>query len=330
MDKTDVRNEGALRYAQHGFGMGNRVIRLCICSLAAVLALYGWAAAEPHGFGDAVQAALGSRPGGAVVIRVKDGAVLATANPDTSCRQLHCPGSIFKLVTAFAALQESAVSPTEVFQCTGQKKIADAVLHCTLPNGHGRIGLINAIAQSCNVTFYELSLRVSSDKLLDYARAFGLHRPCAGFSGEQASGILPACPVHPAEAARFGIGQASGFKITLLEAAEMVRQVARGRVQGITDGAGTRSNLEIVRRGMREAVVTGTCRLAALKNVEVAGKTGSPEDTDDPDSRCAWFVGFAPYEKPEIVVVVYLARGHGGASAAPIARRIFASYFGEQ
>ena len=94
------------------------------------------------------------------------------------------------------------------------------------------------------------------------------------------------------------------------------------------DPASIRRNLAIVRKSMRLAVVSGTCPNAAPPGLAVAGKTGSPEAEGDPEARSGWFVGYAPYQKPRIIVVVYVNRGHGFSGAAPIARRIFADYFG--
>ncbi|MCL4395564.1 MAG: penicillin-binding transpeptidase domain-containing protein [Chloroflexi bacterium] len=272
------------------------------------------------------QSAFGRRYGGAVVVRVSDGRILALVNPDLSCRRLHAPGSIFKLVTAFAALQENVTRESETFRCGGYAKLGGVVIHCTTPNGHGTRTLIEAIAQSCNVTFYELGVRLGPDRLIKYARDFGLDSKCPTYSGSQAVGALPAAPIHPCEVARLAIGQASGFKITLLEAAGMVRRISMGHIEGKRAA----KNLAIVRKGMRLAVTSGTCTSAAISGVEIAGKTGTFEAEGQPSERSAWFVGFAPYGKPKVVVVVFANRGHGYDTAAPIARRIFAAYFGKR
>lgn len=249
-------------------------------------------------------------------------------NSDISCRRLHAPGSIFKLVTAFAALQENVTRESEIFRCGGQKKLGEVVLHCTVPNGHGSRTLIEAIAQSCNVAFYELGLRVGAARLISYAHAFGLNDRCRTYPSVQNTGTPPAVPIHPCEVARLAIGQASGFRITLLEAAEMVRHIALGKIAIANNpNRRTASNFAILRKGMRLAVTSGTCKNAAVTGLEVAGKTGTSEADGHPTERSAWFVGFAPYTKPEIVVVVFANRGHGYDTAAPIASRIFKAYF---
>ncbi|MCX6344458.1 MAG: penicillin-binding transpeptidase domain-containing protein [Armatimonadetes bacterium] len=290
------------------------------------------AGADTRALQESAKTAFGNHSGGAVIMRVSDGKILAIVNPKVSAIQLHPPGSVFKLVTGFAALQEGITSAGAKFRCSGNQPIGDVLLYCTTPNGHGTISFPEAIAQSCNVTFYGLGRKLGPKRLLKYARVFALDRKVPGYKGVQAVGHLPASPViHPAQTAQMAVGQANGFKITLLEAAEMVRRIANGNahVAGI-DNSKTRRNLAVIRSAMRLAVISGTCKNAAVGGVEIAGKTGSPEAADDSDKRNGWFVGFAPYKKPEIVLVVFVNRGHGYDTAAPIARRIFSAYFGKE
>jgi cell division protein FtsI/penicillin-binding protein 2 len=290
------------------------------------------ARADTRALQESAKTAFGNHSGGVVIMRVSDGKILAVINPKVSASELHPPGSIFKLVTAFAALQEGLTYAGAEFKCAGNQPIGDVLLYCTTPNGHGRIGFQEAIAQSCNVTFYGLGRKLGAKRLLKYARVFALDRKVPGYKGAQAVGHLPASPVvHPAQTARMAVGQADGFKITILEAAEMVRRIANGNahVAGM-DNSKIRKNLAVIRSAMRLAVISGTCKNAAVDGVEIAGKTGSPEAADDSDKRNGWFVGFAPYKKPEIVLVVFVNRGHGYDTAAPIAQRIFCAYFSKE
>lgn len=302
----------------------------CILAVVVSTVLGSTAFTAPADLQGKVDAAFGRRAGGAVVMRVSDGRMLAVANSEVSCRTLHAPGSIFKLVTAYAALREGVARGAATFRCGGQARLDGALLHCTVPNGHGRVTFPDAIAKSCNVSFYQMGAKLGAERLLKYARLFGLNAPCSAYAGRQATGKLPPVPLHPAEVARLAIGQAKGFGITLLEAAEMVRRIAADKVSGSAgaDLSHARSDIAIVRKGMRLAVLSGTCKRAAVKGVAVAGKTGTAEAADNAKERSAWFVGFAPYDKPEVVVVVFVKRGHGYDTAAPIAGRIFASYFG--
>ena len=287
--------------------------------LASLAALPAWSASDLQ---TKAEAAFGHAVGGAVVMRAADGKVLAVVDPDLACAQTHPPGSIFKLVTAFAALEEHLVTPNDHFTCNGWRKLGGMKLNCAIPNGHGRLNLSDAIARSCNVTFYGLGVRLGPERIIQYADLLGLGNGCPGYSGQQVRGALPKPPVHPVDIARLAIGQCKGLSITVLEAAEMTRRIAIGSVP-----ARSKSSLAVVREGMRHAVTSGTCRAAAVKGIAVAGKTGSTEAPGNEDERDAWFVGFAPYDKPEVIVVVYARRGHGYDKAAPIAGRILAAYF---
>ena len=89
----------------------------------------------------------------------------------------------------------------------------------------------------------------------------------------------------------------------------------------------SREALAVVREGMAGAVAHGTARAAQLAGITVAGKTGTAQNPHGNDH--AWFVGFAPAENPEIVVLALLeGGGHGGAVAAPIVARVMRAYFG--
>lgn len=261
-------------------------------------------------------------------MRVSDGQILSIINRSVARDRSHPPGSIFKLVTAFAALQESITTESTPFKCGGQTKIGGRVFHCTRTNGHGKVDLPQAIAQSCNCRFYDLGLRLGSKRLLAHARAFGLDTPYVGYSKKQ-SGQLLKPPSDPVDTARLAIGQAKGLQITLADAAEMVRRIVKGDISlPGAKPADVKRNLAIVRKSMRLAAESGTCRNAAPPGLAIAGKTGSPEVEGDPEARSGWFVGYAPYQKPRVIVVVFVNRGHGFSGAAPIARRIFADYFG--
>jgi penicillin-binding protein 2 len=89
--------------------------------------------------------------------------------------------------------------------------------------------------------------------------------------------------------------------------------------------------LQVIRDGMRRSVTDGVARNAAVNGIAVAGKTGTAEfGTQLPNGKYAthgWFMGFAPYEDPQIAVVVFVQRGSGGDDASPAAARIIDFYF---
>ncbi len=93
-------------------------------------------------------------------------------------------------------------------------------------------------------------------------------------------------------------------------------------------------NLAVMREGMRQAVATGTARTAAARSTTVAGKTGTaefgPRRADGSYLEHGWFTGYAPFDEPQIAVVVFLEQGNGAGTAAPVAARIFQYYFSRQ
>jgi cell division protein FtsI/penicillin-binding protein 2 len=107
-----------------------------------------------------------------------------------------------------------------------------------------------------------------------------------------------------------------GIKVTPLGLAEAYRSLARP----LRNAQTTTPELRLVLKGLQAVVKSGTGQAASSKSVQVAGKTGT-------FGGHAWFAGFAPAESPEMVVVVFLERGTGGADAAPIAGRIFDAYY---
>ena len=211
------------------------------------------------------------------------------------------PGSTFKLMTALAAL-ESGISPTLQVPCTGSVALGNAEFHCWREHGHGRLGLVEAIEQSCDVYFYELARRIGIDPIAAMARRFGLGEPTGiDLPGERA-GLVPSRAWKQATYGRgwlkgetlvCGIGQ--GYvEATPLQLAVMTARLANGgravqprlvpATAGLTPPLAMGLDpaaLDLVRRGMQQVVngQRGTARAAALDlpGVEVAGKTGTSQ-----------------------------------------------------
>jgi penicillin-binding protein 2 len=306
------------------------------------------------------------------------------------------PGSTFKLVPSAAGLQEGVITP--------QTRFTDASGIMYLPNkyfpddskmaqpfycwsnkygyGHGSITVREAIAESCDIFFYQLggglqdvTPGLGSARLGKYAKEFGFGAPTGIELPGEAAGLVPdekykrlnyQMPWTTGDTYNMSIGQ--GFVLaTPLQVANMTAATAnRGTlyrpqlVDKITDAEGKvvkpfepivirqlavdPAYLDIVREGMYGAINwnIGTAPVAQLKDVAVAGKTGTAEyfrddnhdqqpDRDEKGNlpTHAWFTSFAPYGDPEIVVTVFIANaGEGSAVAAPVAARILRSYFG--
>ncbi len=254
------------------------------------------------------------------------------------------PGSTFKLVTSSSALQEKLCTPGTVFYCGGSYMGAN----CFVTSGHGSIGFVDSLAHSCDVVYYRLGDQLGIDRLDKYCAAYGLGKPTGLDVPGEIGGILPS-PAWKGEewfqgdTINMSIGQ--GFLVvTPLQMAVVTCAVANGgkapRPYLVEKAVGPNGRvlyrgkpvlrrvpindryLHAVREGMRGAVQYGTGVACDAPQVKVAGKTGTVE-TDGRNHT--WFVSFAPYDKPETVVVVFLEKsgGYGGSMCAPIARQIY-------
>ncbi len=252
----------------------------------------------------------------------------------------YLPGSIAKLITASAALEQHLIAPTTVFHCPGALQIGDRVIHCWNRDGHGPLTLPEALMQSCNVYFMQVGLKLGAGRLLAAMKSAGWSQR-SGWLLEERAGHLPTRRLSGGEVALLAIGQGEVL-ITPLQAARMAAAFAnRGWlvepwvVKSIDDRpqeprtkrhrvAWSAQTLETVRLGM-EAVVrdaAGTGHRAFHPNVSIAGKTGTAQ-THVPGQPHGWFVGFCPVEEPRVAMAIVAEHGgSGGDLPAEIARTI--------
>ncbi len=287
------------------------------------------------------------------------------------------PASTYKIVTAVAALAEGVVTPDTSVYCPGHYRFGNRTYRCWKHSGHGAVNLKRALSESCDVYFYQIGQRLGVNRLASYANRLGLGKKTGVEMEHEKSGLIPTAewkmkrygrPWQEGETLSIAIGQ--GFNlVTPLQLALMTATVANGgilykpslietvrdpdgriveqfkpTVVDRFDGQG--HNLQIVKEALIEAVNGrhGTARKARLKNITVAGKTGTAqvvrlkqykhlkeEDIPYKYRDHAWFTCFAPAEKPEIAVTVLVEHGlHGGSAAAPIAKAVLEKYFGDR
>ena len=285
------------------------------------------------------------------------------------------PASTYKIVTAYAALAEKIIKPESTIFCPGHFRLGKRDYRCWKKRGHGDMNLHDALVQSCDVYFYTLGHRLGINNLAKYATKLGLGELTGIVLKGEKSGLVPSKqwkkkfknePWYPGETISASIGQGYNL-VTPLQSARMISTIASGGllvrpylVKRIEDYDGRLIQefspevikkikiepevLRNIKEGLRGVVheAHGTGRRARLKNVIVAGKTGTAQvvamkDSEeiDPEEETpyshrdhAWFVAFAPYENPEVAVSVIIEHGgHGGATAAPIAGGILKTYF---
>ncbi|WP_292018453.1 penicillin-binding protein 2 [Megasphaera sp. UBA4382] len=267
------------------------------------------------------------------------------------------PGSTFKLITGTAALELKKVTPDELIFDSGRHWLVD------MRNAGGEaLGWLNfteALAKSDNVYFYELGRRVGIDKLAEYASMFGMGKKTGIALRGEATGLVASEEYkkknfnqdwYLGDTFNSAIGQ--GFQlVTPLQAAMIVSEVANGGIQykpflvsriDNLDGTpykifapeqvGTlpvsKSTLDLVREGMRNvAEESGTAgSLFAGFPIQVAGKTGTAENFGGADH--AWFVAYAPFDHPRIVIAVLTEQGGFGALASgPVAKSMLEEFF---
>ena len=283
-------------------------------------------------------------------------------------------GSVFKIITAIAGLESGVITPNTPFPCTGAFPYGDRYFRCWKEGGHGMISLHRAIAESCDIYFYQLGLKLGPDLIARYAHEFGLGKATGILLPHEKSGIVPTSswkkkrfgtPWYSGETLSFAVGQgyllttplqllmlisgvANGGKIYLPQVVEKIEDIYGNTIEEYSPMALGRANvspktLQIIQEALKGAVNDphGTGSACSFKEVNVAGKTGTaqviaiPEDFKRGEIRRiplrfrdhAWFVAYAPFEDPQISVVVLVEHGGFGATAAaPIAKKVIQKY----
>ena len=259
---------------------------------------------------------------------------------------LYPPGSTWKLAAAAIALERGVVGPHEEMQepCTGGIVRGGLYRGCWLAEGHGYLDLAGAIANSCNVYFYQLGERIGLDPMLEEGIRIGFAEQCGIDLPEESSGIFPegrdfwqrAFGYEPleGEVLSLAIGQGPNSQ-TPLKMAQFYLALARDGsaptphlIEDPDPTEGWRlemssESIEVLREGMRGVTSPGGTAYfgTALEHWEVLGKTGSSQNAQDSVRAHAWFAGMAgPWGgEPEIVVVALVEFGESGSSiAAPL------------
>ncbi|MGD9895729.1 MAG: penicillin-binding protein 2 [Candidatus Methylacidiphilaceae bacterium] len=272
----------------------------------------------------------------------------------------YSPGSTFKVLVSLAALKYGAITPKTQIYSPAAIDIGGHLFHDWTKTGRGNITLDEALQYSCNTFFYQLGIRTGIKHLDETAALCGFGEPTGlPYLGES-SGLLPGPEWmrihHPSErwttahTANFSIGQ--GFlEVTPLQMVLLMAAVANGGtvlyprlVVGVSDSQGhqlasipprPRANLGMrtedlnaIRKGLLDVVENGTGHSVAIPGIAIAGKTGSAQAKRRWNGKLyndvrAWFIGFAPYERPKYVVGVMVEGGiGGGATAGPIVHKI--------
>ena len=292
----------------------------------AVLALASVPSFDPNGF-DASFPALRDDPRSPLLDRALDG--------------LYPPGSTFKIFTAAAALDSDTVAMNDRFSDPGYYVVGDFTLHDNEGEATGYRDLTGAFAQSSNVDFAQIALKVGTQRFYEYLGRWGIGASLDFQLPAQAAGIPPESSVTPGELAQMGFGQgallATPLQMALIGATiadggteprpYVVREVVRDGLPLSVSAAGALANpvsaetAANVTKMMLAVVQSGTGTPAALPHVQVAGKTGTA--TNPLGRSHSWFVCFAPAQRPRVAMAILVENvGYGATYAAPIARAV--------
>lgn len=277
-----------------------------------------------------------------------------------SVQGLYSPGSIFKVVTAIAALEEGVTDRKRKIYCSGSFELAGQVFTCWNEIGHGSLSIVDAIAHSCNIYFYTLGKDLGIERFNKYMQKFGLGEKTGIDLPAEAIGTIPSAQWKkrevkeiwfPGDTINISIGQGY-LLLTPLQVHNLITTIAtEGEVYKLhlvkkiisADGNTVKEikpeiyrkvdfspdTFEIIKEGLRQTILKGTGWRANIKELEVAGKTGTAQNPQG--ETHAWFIGFAPYENPEVCITVFIENGgEGGEVAAPIARAMLEKYFSIQ
>lgn len=250
-------------------------------------------------------------------------------------------GSVFKLVAASAALEENII---ENFNCTGKIKVGDTEFYCANHKGHGYIGLKEAIAESCNTFFINLSKKISAEKIINTAAALGFGeriKLCDGIESNE--GNLPSVNniKYDGDLANLSFGQGS-LTSTPLQVAAMTATIANSGyyvhptlIEGTVDKTGnvkkcvneapskvlSDSTTDILKDCMEETLISGTAKNFMPLNTTACAKTSTAESSGNKSN--SWFAGFFPKENPQYAVVILKENGtSGGGDCGPVFKRI--------
>ena len=260
------------------------------------------------------------------------------------------PGSIFKVFTASAALEEGVVKEEDTFYCPGFKLVEDRRIRCARTTGHGSETFVQGVQNSCNPVFIEVGMRLGTENFYKYFEKFGLMgKTGVDLPGEAATIMHKKENVGQVELATMSFGQS--FQVTPMQMATTVCSLVNGGKRitphfGIavydaesgekeeTISYGKRKRIlsketsEKMRKILETVVSEGGGKKAQIEGYRIGGKTATSQTLPRSANRyIGSFIGFAPADDPQVaaMAIIYNPQGiyYGGTIAAPVVRDIF-------
>lgn len=259
------------------------------------------------------------------------------------------PGSTFKIITSAAALEEGVVSLEDRFHCPGYIIVEDRRIRCHKTTGHGAESFVEGIENSCNPVFINVGLRIGADRFYDYFDQFGLlTKTGIDLPGEAATIMHKRENIGLVELATISFGQS--FQITPIQLAATVSSIINGGNRVIPhfgvqvedasgnciekfsyeqkEGICSSETSEKMRYLLEKVVSEGGGNKAYIEGYSIGGKTATSQTLPRSANRyISSFLGFAPADDPQVLVLVIIRNPsgiyYGGTIAAPVAKEIF-------
>lgn len=272
------------------------------------------------------------------------------------------PGSIFKVVTASAALSENVVSDTDKFTCSGSTVIAGRTIHCWKTSGHGIESFVDLLKNSCNIGFAEVGRRLGKERLNKYIVQFGFGtKTGVDLPGEAIGIVKKTKDISDLDVATIAFGQVN--TVSAMQYMAAFNSVANGgnwirphvmkSISHFDENSDTEvvdrnytdygtkrvldANVSATMRGYLEQVISeGGGHNAFIDGYHIAGKTGTAQKAGQggyqPGKYLSSFAGMAPANDPRITVYVSIdepdpSNYYAGQIAAPVAKQLFSDIF---
>lgn len=273
------------------------------------------------------------------------------------------PGSIFKVITATAAMEEKVVKETDQFNCTGSITIANKIIHCWKRTGHGQESFVDIIKNSCNVGFAILGQRLGPEKLNKWITKFGFGQKTGIDLPGEAKGIIkPTNKIGPVDVATIAFGQANTVSmVQYLSAFSAVanngtwvtphimkkivhydsnnKEIVDKNYDDYNPKKVLDENVSKELRGYLEKVISeGGGKKAFIDGYHIAGKTGTAQKPNpngggyEAGKYVASFAGMAPANDPQVAVMISIdepdpSNYYAGQIATPVAKQMFSDIF---
>ena len=272
-------------------------------------------------------------------------------------------GSTFKIIVGAAALQSRTIDKDDEFTGPTSITLGNIVFHNWKKTDAGDLNFVQALAQSCDTWFYQVGIKTGPEKIIDWAHRFGFGQKTGLPLRDEHAGVVPdndymkrvhKRKFYDGDTANLSIGQGD-LQVTPIQMAQAMATLANGgmfhqtrlveQVQTLDNGIASayqvRARRDVgltedvfvtLKKGMQMVVDHGTAAQARVPGVAVGGKTGSGQwgagnENKSKSRTAAWFVGFAPVDKPQYAFASLVEQDpgdnrHGGETAAPLIGKV--------